>query len=90
MPRSHSAQSQTSATAKPKPAEAAPVAVEDRAPPPPRRIIVHQDEHSAPARILAEHEDGTLDLLCELWPGRVLTLHGVHKRVGHGNGWEER
>jgi hypothetical protein len=60
------------------------------APPPPRRIRVWQDDHNAPATIIKEHEDGTLDLIADLWSiGRDMTLIGVHRRVGAGNGWEE-
>jgi hypothetical protein len=56
----------------------------------PRRIRVWEDQHSADAAILKVNEDATLDLSADLWnTGQPITLYGVKRRVGNGNGYEE-
>ena len=57
-------------------------------PPFPQAVRVWQDGRVAAATILKRNEDGTLDLECELYAGRVLNLVGVHQRQEGGNGWE--
>lgn len=61
-------------------------------PPPdaPRRVRVWEGEHSAEAVILRVNEDATLDLSADLWGNnQPITLYGVKRRNGSGNGYEE-
>lgn len=56
---------------------------------PPGAVVVYQDQHNAPATILRANDDHTLDLLADLHGlGREMTLYGVQRRQGSGNGWE--
>jgi len=56
----------------------------------PRRIRVWEGQHSADAAILQRNEDATLDLSVDIWnTGQPITLYGVKRRVGNGNGYEE-
>lgn len=57
--------------------------------PPTGPIVVYQDKHNAPAFVLKANEDHTLDLMADLYGiDRPLTLFGVSRRQGSGNGWE--
>lgn len=57
--------------------------------PPDGPIVVYQDKHNATAFILRANEDRTLDLIADLHGlGSPLTLFGVARRQGSGNGWE--
>ncbi len=57
--------------------------------PPTGPIVVYQDQHNAPATILKANDDHTLDLLTDLHGlGHEMTLYGVQRRQGAGNGWE--
>jgi hypothetical protein len=56
----------------------------------PHRIRVWEGQHSADAVILKVNEDATLDLSADLWGNeQPVTLFGVKRRVGSGNGYEE-
>jgi len=53
------------------------------------RIRVWEDGHSAEAAIVKNNEDDTFDLSADIWnTGQPITLVGVKRRSGLGNGWE--
>jgi len=57
--------------------------------PPTGPIVVHQDKHNGPATVISANEDHTLDLRADLFGlGHEITLFGVARRQGSGNGWE--
>lgn len=57
--------------------------------PPTGPLVVYEGQHNAPATILKANDDRTLDLSADLHGlGHEMTLYGVQRRQGAGNGWE--